>query len=54
MRKSNSELKNDFFTVLSQIKGSNGISITDFEALLRDISYTIDLDDDFIRVLIAW
>ena len=54
MRKSCSELKTEFFSALSTLMGSNGISVINMEALLRDICYSLESDDEFIQVLISW
>jgi len=48
LRKSPNELKNDFFSLF---KENEEISAMNFINLLKDISFTIDSDEDFLRIL---
>jgi hypothetical protein len=54
MRKSIQELKTDFSNILISLKENQAISLTNFENLLKDVSYSLDNDEDFMKVLVSW
>jgi len=53
LRKSVNELKNDFTLILSPITEKGMIYSKCFLALLRDISFSVESDDDFVKTLIS-
>jgi len=53
LKKTLNEIKNDFSVVLFPMKENEEISVTNFVALLRDISFSIDNDNEFINILLS-
>ena len=54
MKRSSAELTSDFLSAISLIKDKQGISLSNIESLLRDISYAIESDEEFFSILVSW
>jgi hypothetical protein len=54
MKRSTTELTSDFMSVVSSLKEKQGISLLNLESLLRDISYAVESDEEFICILVSW
>jgi|LauGreDrversion4_2_1035121.scaffolds.fasta_scaffold1065266_2 hypothetical protein len=54
MKRSPTELTSDLMSVLSSLKEKQEISLSKLESLIRDISYAVESDEEFICILISW